>query len=487
MGRDLDATEKVALKIGTLATHRIFVQSKNYGKSKTTRAPHEKHYLRHGKNYNNSHVNNQLGEEMGYSGRHSLFKTSMVIAVFVLFFSGIAEVANATLSLADVQTWNWTSTYTYILSVVSGDVDGDGSVEIVTGGYYYDGSRDVAQLCIWDGASLTLENVQTWYWTSHTRIYSVAIGDVDGDAQMELVTGGTYSDGTHVVAQLCIWNGATLAFENVKTWYWTSHTYIDSVAVGDVDGDGSMEIVSGGYYWDGSRYIAQLCVWSGATLASEDIKTWFWTDDTSIDSVAVGDVDGDGSMEIVTGGRYWDGSRDVAQLCVWSGATLASEDIKTWFWTGSTRISSVAVGNVDSDGQMEIITGGYYHDSTRYNAQLCIWSGTTLALENIKTWYWTDDTRISSVAVGNVDSDGQMEIITGGYHNDGSRDVAQLCIWNGATLAFENVKTWYWTSTTQIWSIAVGDVDGDGSVEVVTGGCYFGVGFVAQLCVWSVS
>ena len=35
---------------------------------------------------------------------------------------------------------------------------------------------------------------------------------------------------------------------NVKTWYWTDDTIIKSVAAGDVDGDGNVEMVTGGYY-----------------------------------------------------------------------------------------------------------------------------------------------------------------------------------------------------------------------------------------------
>ena len=85
-----------------------------------------------------------------------------------------------------------------------------------------------------------------------------------------------------------------------------------------MDADSWAEIVTGGFHFDGVRYVAQLCLWSGATLASEDVETWYWIDETVIRSVAVGSVDGDSNVEIVTGSSYLDGYRDVAQLCVWA-------------------------------------------------------------------------------------------------------------------------------------------------------------------------
>ena len=55
-------------------------------------------------------------------------------------------------------------------------------------------------------------------------------------------------------------------------------------------------------------------------------------------------------LEIVTGGSFFDGTRWVAQLIVWNGLTLVAEKITTWYWTGDTQISSVAVGDADGDG-----------------------------------------------------------------------------------------------------------------------------------------
>jgi len=86
----------------------------------------------------------------------------------------------------------------------------------------------------------------------------------------------------------------------------------------------------------------------------------------------------------------------------------------------------------------------------------------TLELENVRNWYWTSYTYISCIARGDVDADGSVEIVTAGHYYDGSRYVAQLCVWNGATLALENVRTWYWTGTTYIWSVVIANVDVDG-------------------------
>ena len=314
------------------------------------------------------------------------------------------------------------------MSVAIGNVDADAGIEIVTGGSYFDGTRWVARLVVRTGATLAFENVQTWFWTGNTQIASVKIANVDADADVEIVTGGTYFESNRYNAQLVVWNGATLAFENVRTWFWTSNTYIESVAVGNVDADADVEIVTGGSFFDGTRDNAQLVVWNGATLAFENVRTWFWASDTYIESVAVGNVDADAGIEIVTGGSYFDNTIDNAQLVVWTGASLALENIKTWNGGAySAIITSVAYGDVNNDAVVDIVTGGTQFDGIRSNAQITIQPGSTLLGNTGTNWYTTSETNIESIAISNIG--GSNYIISSGSHYDLFRSNAQLVVW----------------------------------------------------------
>ena len=135
----------------------------------------------------------------------------------------------------------------------------------------------------------------------------------------------SYFDGTRTVAQLHVWNAATLSYERSTNWLWGSNTQVSAVAVGDVNADGNDEIVTGGAFFDGTRWVAQLIVWNGATLTTQGTSSWYWFGDTEISSVAIGSVTGSGTQDIVTGGYFNDGTRDVAQL-IRDSATMTTQD-----------------------------------------------------------------------------------------------------------------------------------------------------------------
>jgi hypothetical protein len=121
--------------------------------------------------------------------------------------------------------------------------------------------------------------------------------------------------------------------------------------------------------------VALLHVWN-ASLVVERAVPWFWGGDTKVLSVALGDVDCDGKTEVVTGGYYFDGLEKVAQLHVWDGASLDVKDVKTWYWAGNTAVNSILVADMDNDLLPEIATGGTFYSGSYENAQLIEWTMT---------------------------------------------------------------------------------------------------------------
>ena len=185
------------------------------------------------------------------------------------------------------------------------------------------------------------------------------------------------SCGRRSSVQLCVWDGVTLARKKNMEWTWASNingaSYVSSVAIEDVDGDSQTEIVTGGYCGT-SWELAQLAVWNGHTLVLKSMTGWYgkWADGAQIYSVTAGDVDVDGKNEVVTGGR--DNDLSVArgwwaELCVWNGVSLEVKNVKMWNWTGATEINSGTIATVvDSNGNVfyPILTGGGYGGTVEF-------------------------------------------------------------------------------------------------------------------------
>jgi hypothetical protein len=427
----------------------------------------------------NKYINNL---EVSKISKNKLLKIFTIISVLGLLSLAImAQPASALIS-QNVKAWFWTSD-SNVAAIATGDVNGDGKTEIVSVGYYSDGTRYNAQLVVWNASSMAVENVASWFWTSDTQISSVAIGDVNGDGQTEIITGGSYFDGTRWNAQLCVWNGTSLALERVMGWFWTSDTEISSVAVANITGTVGLDIVTGGGYFNGTVWNAQLCVWSGSTLTLERVIGWVWTSNTVISSVATGDVLGNGAISIVTGGSYFDGIRYNAQICIFNGATLALNNVVSWFWTSDTEVNSVAIANVTGAAALNVVVGGDYNDGTRLNSQLTEWDASTLVLQHVYSWFTTSNTKVTSVAVGNFSVGTSLDIVTAGLFNDGLRNNAQLIDFNGATLLTNSATNWFVTSDTNANSAAIGNF-GLGNRIAVGGSFFDGTRVNAQLSIW---
>ncbi len=177
---------------------------------------------------------------------------------------------------------------------------------------------------------------------------NVASGDVNGDGTPDLVVGaGAGAPGGHVK----VFNGATGVLLHSFFAYLGFGGGVN-VAAGDVDGDGFADILTGAGAGAPGGHVK---VFSGRT--GVEFRSFFAYGAGFLGgaSVAAGYLDGDKFADIVTGSGAGAPSGHVKVFNGASGSELASYLAYLGF-NGGVRVAS---GDLDGDGRAEVITGTF--------------------------------------------------------------------------------------------------------------------------------
>ncbi|MFH2105056.1 MAG: polysaccharide deacetylase family protein [Parcubacteria group bacterium] len=264
------------------------------------------------------------------------------------------------------------------------------------------------------------------------------------------------SDST--IPQVKIYNSTATALTANFLAYQESFTGGVYPAAGDLDGDGQGEIITGTGYGGGPqvRIFNSQGKWLGQDFFSYGEKFRGGT------SVTTGDLDGDGQAEIITGSGP-DGGPQV-RVFNQAGQVLLQFFAYAADFRGGVN---VAAGDIDGDGQDEIITGA----GVGGGPHVRVFSGTGRDLGLNIFPYPTDFRGGVNVAAGDVDGDGSDEIVTG----PASEAAARVKIYKtdiARTVLGEYVM--YTESFQGGVNVATGDLDGDGQAEIITAPAFGG-------------
>jgi subtilisin family serine protease len=308
-------------------------------------------------------------------------------------------------------------------SVAVGDVNGDGKEDVVVGTPYVDvgGLSNVGRVYVFSGADgsllLTLDtpNPQT---NAHFGA-SVAMGDVNGDGKADIAVGAPGQMRVHVYSGASGSLLLTLVAPNPE-----AYAFGGSVAMGDVNGDAKADIAVGAYAEDvgGTEKVGRAYVFSGAdgslllTLDTPNPQTnaYFGR------PVAVGHVNADGKEDIVVSAREdVGGNENQGRAYIFSGADgsllLSLDTPNPQADAGFSR--SLAVGDVNGDGQADVVVGTPYEDvgGNENQGRAYVFSGADgsllLTLDTPNPQAGAEFG--SSVAVGDVDADDRGDIAVG--------------------------------------------------------------------------
>ena len=339
---------------------------------------------------------------------------------------------------------------------------------------------------------------------------ALAAADLDGDGQPEIMVGsepdvtvhrvgagGATGTWVRSVAATATEPGEDLTFDNVFT----------TLCPADLDGDGDVDFVAGGLEnvilaWYENADGAGETWRARVILADIDECTW---------EVSVGDVDGDGDLDVLTASRWsratmvaWyenDGNatgwtdRVVSDRFPTRGATgAATADVDgdnvndvvvaavddqyiVWFhvddirtdrelWSYEPIVEGVQVpvdtwaGDFDGDGDVDVVCATTGDGKVTWYENL----GTSMGDASWATHHIATDARsVKEIFVGDVDDDGQPDVLSANFE-DGA------VVWY-QTFVVDGARTWTAGAVVEdvLGAIAVvgADVDGDGDLDLV--------------------
>ncbi len=358
------------------------------------------------------------------------------VSYTVTFNEAVTGVAAADFQLALTGTAAGTvsqvtpvSAAVYTVSV-SG-VTGNGSVglNLVDNGSI----RDLA------GKSLTQENAPAAFlpkqtFTTGSAPDAVALGDLNGDGELDVVVANRQSDSVSVL--LGNGNGT---FQTQNTVAVGGNP--DAVALGDLNGDGKLDLIVANAY----KYSGTVSVLLGNGNGTFQARQTFATaDDPS--SVALGDVNGDGKPDIVVANET---SYTVSVLLGNGNGTFQAQ--KTYL-TGSAPVSA-ALADVNGDGKPDLIVAN--ENSNTVSVLLGNGNGTFQAQNTFATGVYP-----SAVALGDVNGDGHLDLaVVNRQSNTGS-----LLLGNGNG-TFQAQQTF--SAMDARYGVEMADVNGDGKTDLI--------------------
>jgi len=291
----------------------------------------------------------------------------------------------------------------------------------------------VVQLTGATGVASGTFSATTYPLASDSKVQRTALGDVNNDGNLDFIA---LTSGANTVSVLLGDGTGTLG--SGATYAVTSDSY--DVALSDTNGDGKLDILVG--------TSAGLNVLLGT--GSGTFRTATTIGNNSLYSLKLADMNADGILDVVAGSG--------GTLYIMLGTSTGSFGAATSYSLGASNSVEIAVGDVNNDGQLDVI-------STNYNLQ----SYSVLLGSS------TNPGTLGTATVVNTAADYPMRAALGDVNGDGNLDLAIsfAAAYNTAVMlgtgtgSFGSPTTY---SSSGSGSVILADLTGDGNLDLLTTG-----------------
>ncbi len=339
--------------------------------------------------------------------------------------------------------------------IAAGDIDRDGDQDVV---FAVEGQN---RLLLNDGVGVFSEGTAArWPWL---EARTSAIGDVDGDGDLDVVLGSKtwINDGAGGVLRRNDGHGrfATVAGAMPPE---VEEIHSPMVLV-DVDGDGDRDLLFRAWISSPYSHHPRLYVNDGRGNFSD--ATPGRIPPTEAQAFVAGDIDGDGDVDVITCGY-----QGQEKVLVNDGRGVFTEMAGRLPAPGSTFIHDLKLGDVDRDGDLDVVAIRVDYGSSVRQIRLLLNDGTGTFTDATAARVPALRGYFQVVALGDVDGDRDLDVVIGCWGSPsypGERHV--LLLNTGAGAFVEGTAGRLPSTLAGTYDAALVDVDADGDLDLLIG------------------